>query len=135
MDVLLDWFFALFHASLALFNLTGWAWRATRRAQLVTISLTLLSWFGLGIFFGWGYCPCTEWHWQVKRRLGEHDLPNSYIKYYADRITGTDWNPLLVDSVTVVLALSAFGLSCWLNWRDWKRRRHRRFEEAGVVES
>ena len=32
---------------------------------------------GLGAVYGWGYCPCTDWHWDVKRRLGETGLPRS----------------------------------------------------------
>jgi hypothetical protein len=26
-----------------------------------------LSWFGLGLFYGIGYCPSTDWHWRIKR--------------------------------------------------------------------
>ncbi|MDH3880669.1 MAG: DUF2784 domain-containing protein, partial [Desulfobacteraceae bacterium] len=59
MYTFLDYFFIVFHGSLILFILTGWAWKRTRRIHLITISLTILSWFGLGIFYGWGYCPCT----------------------------------------------------------------------------
>lgn len=122
MYTFLDYFFVLFHGSLVLFNLTGWAWRTTRRPHLVTIGLTILSWFGLGVFFGWGYCPSTDWHWQVKRRLGETTLPSSYIKYYVDKLTGVQWDPFVVDTVTLFLGLSAFVLSCWFNWRDWNAR-------------
>jgi len=118
MYAFLDWFFVLFHGALVLFNLGGWMWQTTRRLHLVMISLTLLSWFGLGVFYGWGYCPCTDWHWQVKTRLGETGLPSSYIKYYADQLAGRAWDPLLVDAVTLLSSLSAFVLSCWLNWRD-----------------
>ena len=123
MYTFLDHFFSLFHATLVIFNLSGWAWQKTRRIHLVTISLTILSWFGLGMFYGWGYCPCTDWHWQVKRQLGETDLPNSYIKYYADKLTGVTWDPLLVSVVVVFLGLLAFALSCWLNWQHYKSHR------------
>lgn len=115
---LLDAFFAAFHGALILFNLTGWIWARTRRVHLAVIGLTFLSWFGLGIFYGWGYCPCTDWHWQVKRGLGETDLPYSYVKYYADRLTGIAWDPQLVDATVLSLALLALLLSAWTNWRD-----------------
>lgn len=115
---LLDWLFLIFHTTLVLFNLTGWIWTRTRRLHLYTIGLTILSWFGLGIFYGWGYCPCTDWHWDVKRALGETDLPASYIKYYLDRLTGIDWGPSTVDTIVVVSGLGALGISLWLNWRD-----------------
>jgi hypothetical protein len=123
MDVFLDYFFVAFHGGIVLFNLGGWAWRRTRRLHLAVIGLTFLSWFGLGVFFGWGYCPCTDWHWQVKQRLGETGLPHSYIKYYLDELTGTAWDPFMVDATVLILALSALALSCALNWRDWQVRR------------
>mgnify|MGYP000323140121 CR=1 FL=1 len=115
-----DIFFIVFHGSLTLFNLTGFAWKKTRRIHVITIGMTILSWFGLGIFYGWGYCPCTEWHWQVKYRLGETDLPYSYIKYYLDKLTSVSWDPNAVDVSVVFLGLLAFGLSCWLNWKDYQ---------------
>ena len=114
----LDLFFVVFHSSLVLFNLTGWIWKKTRRLHLFTIGLTVLSWIGLGIFYGWGYCPSTDWHWDVKRRLGETDLPNSYVKYYLDRGTGMSWDSATVDILVAVLGLTALGLSVWLNARD-----------------
>lgn len=123
----LDIFLLLFHALIVLFNLAGWAWRRTRRLHLIVISLTVLSWFGLGLFFGWGYCPFTDWHWQVKRQLGETGLPASYVKYYLDRLTGGDWNPSTVDLLVVGSTFVALALSVWLNLRD------RRRERAGVM--
>ena len=122
MYVFLDIFFLVFHASLIVFNVTGWAWQKTRRVHLGILTLTFFSWVGLGLFYGFGYCPSTDWHWQVKQKLGETDLPASYVKYYLDLITGVDWDPRLVDAVVLLLSLSAFGLSVWLNWRDWQRR-------------
>src|SRR5690554_2192338 len=104
----LDIAFIVFHSAIVLFNLTGWIWPSTRRLHLIVIGLTLLSWFGLGVFYGWGYCPSTDWHWEVKRRLGETGLPDSYIKYYLDRLTGTSWDPMLVNLAVVTIALAAF---------------------------
>ena len=120
MYAFLDIFFLIFHAALIGFNVTGWIWKKTRRLHLAVISLTLFSWVGLGVFYGFGYCPCTDWHWQVKRALGETGLPASYVKYYLDALTGLDWDPLLVDPAVGVIGLAAFGASVWLNWRDWR---------------
>ncbi|MBW2604675.1 MAG: DUF2784 domain-containing protein [Deltaproteobacteria bacterium] len=120
----LDYFFIVFHGTWVLFNLTGWAWKRMRRIHLATTGLTILSWFGLGIFNGWGYCPCTDWHWKVKRELGEMNLPNSYVKYYTDKLTGLTWDPLAVDATVLILGLLTFTLSCWLNWQDRTSRRH-----------
>lgn len=118
---LYDILFVAFHTALVVFNVLGWAWRRTRRVHLLTISATLLSWFGLGIAYGWGYCPLTDWHWQVKRALGETGLPASWVKYYLDRLTGLAWNATLVDGLVVGTALAALVLSVGLNLRDRRR--------------
>lgn len=125
LDLVLDWSLVVFHSALTLFNLTGWIWRRTRPLHLMVIGLTFLSWLGLGMFLGWGYCPFTDWHWQVKTRLGETGLPDSYIKYYLDKLSGVDLNALAVDVATVSLASAALLLSCWLNWRDYKAEKLR----------
>jgi hypothetical protein len=119
MYTFLNYFFTVFHGSLILFILMGWVSRKTRRLHLMTMVLTLLSWFGLGIFYGWGYCPSTDWHWQVKQTLGETNLPNSYIKYAADKLTGSVWDPSVIDVMVLSAGLLALALSSWLNWRDW----------------
>ncbi len=121
MYAMLDVAFVIFHSAVVLFNLTGWMWPRTRRLHLAVIGLTILSWFGLGAFYGWGYCPSTDWHWQVKRRLGETDLPNSYVKYYLDAVTGLSWDPAIVDVGVLLLGLGAFFVSVYVNWRDWRR--------------
>ena len=89
MDQILNVGFFVFHSAWILFNCVGWMWRRTRPWQLATVSLTALSWFGLGIWYGWGYCPCTEWHWQVRARLGHHDPP-SYLQLMIRELFGID---------------------------------------------
>lgn len=115
---LLDVLFVAFHTALVGFNMLGWAWRRTRRLHLLTIGATLLFWFGAGMVYGLGYCPLTDWHWDVKRALGETGLPASWIKYHLDAVTGIDWSAGLVDAVVVGSGLVAFGLSVVLNLRD-----------------
>ena len=121
---LIDHFFIVFHGGLILFILIGWIWRKTRRIHLVAIGLTFLSWFGLGIFFGWGYCPCTDWHWEVKRKIGETNLPKSYVKYYLDKLSSVTWEPIMVDIVVMILSLLILALSIWLNLNDYKSNRN-----------
>ncbi|MBR9979242.1 MAG: DUF2784 domain-containing protein [Bacteroidetes bacterium] len=120
MDRFLDIFFTVFHGGLVVFNLTGWIWRKTLLPHLITITATIVSWFGLGILYGWGYCPCSDWHWDVKRRLGESPLPASYIKYHLDALTGLDWSVALVDALTATLGIAAFVLS-WVLIRPPRR--------------
>jgi hypothetical protein len=120
---LLDIFFVLFHSSLVLFNLLGWIWKKTRLANLITLAVTGASWLFLGLLVGTlGYCPLTDWHFSVLSRLGETGLPNSYMKYLVDRLTGLDVSPQLVDSVTLWTFVAALSISLVLNIRDKRRR-------------
>ncbi len=113
---LLDILYTLVHITLTLFNLTGWIWPKTRKLHLLTLTLTVLSWFLLGIWYGWGYCPLTDWHWDVKQQLGETSLPNSFIKYYADKITGQDIAASLIDTITVGGLLFAIAGAILVNF-------------------
>ncbi|MBN2519118.1 MAG: DUF2784 domain-containing protein [Bacteroidales bacterium] len=117
---ILDWFFVIFHSSLVLFNLFGWIWKKTRKINLITLVLTGLSWFVLGIFYGIGYCPLTDWHFDVLRNLGNHNLPNSYMKYLIDRIFNCDINANLVDTGTAIGYFLALALSIFVNFRKKK---------------
>ena len=118
---ILDVFFFIFHSVLILFNIFGWIWHKTRRWNLVTLSLTGFSWFVLGTWYGWGYCFCTDWHWQVRARLGYDDKSNSYIHFLLLQLTGMDFSTQLVDTVTVAVFLISSGMSIWLNWRDGRK--------------
>jgi hypothetical protein len=117
MDVALNAAFFLFHSIWIVFNLVGWGWRRTRRWHLATVSLTALSWFGLGYWYGWGYCPCTDWHWQVRERLGL-DNPPSYVQLLVRELIGPDLSPRIADILTVGAFLPAAAASVVLNIRD-----------------
>ena len=115
----LDIFFTTFHSLLVLFNLFGWIWKRTRRLNLICILLTGASWLGLGIFYGLGYCPLTDWHFNILRRLGYSDLPNSYLSFLFTRLTGLRIDQNLVDSVTLWGLVMALMISIFLNFRHW----------------
>jgi len=115
---LLDIFFLVFHTGLILFNLFGWIWKPTRPWNLATLSATAFSWLVLGIWYGWGYCPCTHWHWLVRRELGYADMPASYIKFLIYQLTGLDLSPMLVDLGTALGFAGALGISIAVNIRD-----------------
>ncbi len=120
--VFLNYFFFAFHLFLISFILFGWIWKRTRRLNLVVQAATAFSWYVLGIWYGIGYCPLTEWHWQVRYRLGHFDMPASYVKFLLDSLTGMSWNARLVDTVTVVFFGLAVIASVWVNVRDWKNK-------------
>jgi hypothetical protein len=119
---LLDLFFIVFHTILILFNLFAWIFRKTRKLNLIILSLTGASWFILGIFYGIGYCPLTDWHFNILEKMGHTDLPDSYIKYLADRLTGLNFNSGLVDIVTLISFFIALAISAYLNIRDHKTK-------------
>ena len=120
---LLDQGFFLFHAALVLFVLIGWCWRRARPWHLGLIVLTAFSWFILGIRYGFGYCPCTGWHWHIRNRLGHYDMPRSYLKFLFDRFTGLDANEAWVDRVAFAAFFLVGFLSLALVTRDWWRGR------------
>jgi hypothetical protein len=114
MDQFLNIFFIVFHTAFILFVLFGWIWKKARKVHLAALVLTALSWFGLGVFYGFGYCFCTDWHWNVRHRLGCPEMPRSYIKFLIVTITGWDLNDGLVDAATVAAFLGVFTLAIFL---------------------
>lgn len=110
--------FFVFHTAFTLFNLVGWIWRKTRPWHLTTLLLTAASWFGLGIWHGWGYCPCTDWHWEVRAKLGYHDVANNYIEFLIEKLTGLSIHTQHMETILIVGLMVLLVLSVWLNWRD-----------------
>jgi len=119
----LNTFFFFFHTSLILFNMVGWIFPKTRKLNLLTLLLTAFSWFVLGAWFGWGYCFCTDWHWQVREHLGVHDQTNSYNHFLILKLTGLNLNLKLVDAATAVIFFASLLMSGWFNARDYRNKR------------
>lgn len=115
----LDIFLSIFHSGLVLFVLTGWLFPIARKAHLIIVLLVLLAWLGIGYYKGViGYCPLTDWHWEIKRELGERSIPNSFIEYMAEKLTGRDFRSSTVDLVTGIGMTLSVLLSVWVN-RKW----------------
>lgn len=110
--------FFVFHSALILFNVFGWIWRPTRRWNLATLLLTLFSWSVMGIWFGKGYCICTDFHWKVRAAMGIHDYADSYLVLLVRVLSGWDPPVALVNDVAAVIFLSALSASLYLNVRD-----------------
>jgi len=113
---ILDLLLTLLHFVIIGFNLLGWIWKRTRKLHLIVVCATAAYWFILGIWFGIGYCPITDWDWQLKEKLGEHNLPNSFIKYYADIIVGHSVNASLIDTLTALGFFMAALLAIYFNF-------------------
>lgn len=113
---LLDFLLTIFHLLIISFNLLGWISIKTRKLHFVFVLITAVCWIGLGYWYGLGYCPVTDWQWQVKTQLGEHDLPNSFIKYYVDQIIGTNTNAVFIDIITATCFFLAAVISVYVNF-------------------
>jgi hypothetical protein len=109
----LDHALMCFHLLIIGINVFGWIWPRTRRLQRALLFLTILSWIGLGAFYGLGYCFLTDWHWSIKRQLGELALPPSFIQYVLHNQLGFNLPALWVDvgtaAVFVLLLLITVG--------------------------
>jgi hypothetical protein len=122
MYAFLDKFFFIFHSSLIVFILMGWIWKKTRVVNLVVVLLTAFSWTILGIWYGFGFCPSTDWHWQIRAKLGHLDLPSSYTKFLVDSLTGLNVSEKLVDILAVLFLSLALFASVMTNVKDWRKR-------------
>ncbi|SMG38161.1 Protein of Unknown function [Marivirga sericea] len=114
---ILNAFFFIFHGVLILFNVFGWLFRKTRIWNLVTLLATACSWFILGAWKGWGYCPCTDWHWTVRSELGLQIETNSYIDFLLINLLGINLPKRTVDIYTLIIFLTCLGASIWVNSR------------------
>ncbi|MCK4699513.1 MAG: DUF2784 family protein, partial [Bacteroidales bacterium] len=76
-------------------------------------------------------CPLTDWHFSVLEHLGVNNLPNSYIKYLADRITGMNFNQDIVDSLTLYFYLAALVISLAINYIDRRKKKRVVRKEVG----
>jgi len=103
------------------FQLRGLGLEAdTTLAACDDISLTALSWFGLGIWYGWGYCPSTDWHWQIRALLGYQD-PRSYVQLLIGELTGIDIDPDSANALALGTLIIVGVLTSFLNVRDIRR--------------
>lgn len=90
---------------------------------MVSVGLTVFSWLVMGAWYGLGYCALTDWHWQIKRELGETHLPNSFLVYLFNDIMGLSLGLGFINmgagaSLAVVVLLSIV-----LNIHDYKKQK------------
>jgi hypothetical protein len=116
-------FFFVFHIGLILFNLFGWLFKPLRKWNLITLGLTAFSWFGLGIFYGFGYCFLTDWHWAVREELGYVNTYNSYIRFLIAVVFRVELSERVVNIATAVLFFAAVIASVKVNFVVLRKRR------------
>ena len=119
----LDASLTLLHILIILINLFGWILPATRRFHFVFIVVTAFCWFILGIWFGMGYCPITDWQWRIKEQLGERNLPASFITYYINKITDKNFSDSFINLFTLLFFVLAAMLSVYFNFIKRRKRK------------
>lgn len=119
---LLDIFFLIFHTGFTVFNVVGWMFRKTRKIHCITMTLTAFSWFVIGIWYGWGYCFCTDWHWQIREALGKPIPYYSYIQFLIAELTGYVPNAEVTNFVVGLVFILCFVLTIYYNRIDFKKK-------------
>jgi Protein of Unknown function (DUF2784) len=114
--------FFVFHICLILFNLFGWLFKPLRKWNLITLMLTAFSWFALGAFYGFGYCFLTDWHWQIREKLGYPNPFNSYIQFLITSLFPISVSEQLVNILTATLFFAALIMSLISNLK--RRKAH-----------
>jgi hypothetical protein len=110
--------FFVFHTALCLFNLVGWAHRRTRRLHMATMGAVAISWFAFGIWKGFGYCLCTDWHMQVRQALGIRDQSTMYVQLMIESVSGARLPDDVVTGITGGGFAFAAVMAAIMNVRD-----------------
>jgi ABC-type Na+ efflux pump permease subunit len=99
-----------------MFNLTGWIFKPTHKFHLVVVAITCFCWLVLGIWYGFGYCPVTEWQWQIKEQLGETNLPASFITYFINNLLGGSISEKVINNGTGIIFFVVIIITVYLNF-------------------
>lgn len=114
--IAMDYTLHVIHLSLMSICVVGWMFEPTRTLHLLVVVLVTVSWFGLGKFFGYGYCVLTDTQWRVKRKLGQEPYTESYVKYILDKVTGLNIDKKLTDGLTLYIYAGAVIFSLATNF-------------------
>ena len=120
----LDLLFHFLHLMVIVINLFFWIFKRTRKVHLIVFSLTSFSWLVLGMSYGWGYCFLTDWHWQIKRTLGEVNIPSWYITYWFNSIFDLGFNERVIDQFVLGAFVIIFVCSTVVHIIDIRHRKN-----------
>lgn len=110
----------IFHTVFILFIMFGWMSKKTLRSHAIALFCVLISWLGIGYWYGFGYCFLTDWHWSIKQQLGETDLPPSFIAYFLDRVLGLSISNSTVNTLAYGFLILSIVMSTILNLKSKK---------------
>jgi len=106
----------LFHICFMLAIVLGWIPQATRMFNWYLIVITLVSWFGLGLVFGFGFCLITDIQSRIRQRLVTGGSMPSFVKDVLERVTGRELNPLYVEVITQLVFYFSVAASFYANF-------------------
>lgn len=89
---------------------------------MTALLLTLIAWMLLGLYKGViGYCPLTDWHWDVKRALGETGMPSSFVEYMVEKAMGINFPTLMMDIFTASGLIFGIVMSIIIYLKEMKK--------------
>ena len=66
-------------------------------------------------------------------KLGDKSLPNSYVAFLIERLTGLRLQASVVDTLTAVCFVLALAASICSNFRDWKNAKALQLQEKSAA--
>jgi len=108
------------HIFLMIFILFGWFSQRMRIAHLIVVILTGLSWFIFIQSKGFGYCILTDWHWKILRNLGKTNLPETYIQYLYNLLTGLTIQKITSQFITTFCWIYALIFSSGMIFKQYR---------------
>jgi hypothetical protein len=103
------------HLTTTAFIVFGWILPVTRTINFYLIVLTFLSWFVLGLKYGFNYCFFTGIQSKIRRRLGREEI-DSFVLDVLERMTGRSLNPTSVEIGTQVVFYFSALASIYVNF-------------------
>ena len=117
--LLADWFLNILHFAIVAMLCFGWMSKRTRKFHRILISVVTLCWLAIGPLFGKavGWCPVTDWAWQVRRARGETDLEYGYINYLTEKV-GIYMSNQTTDIAVGIIFAFIWVMTLFLWWRE-----------------
>lgn len=72
----------------------------------------------MGLFYGFGYCFLTDWHYEVRLKIGKN-MSNSFIAFILNDCFGFGVDEYLIDVVTGITFFLIFFVSIFLNINNY----------------
>ena len=113
-----DVFLFLAHAVIAVWCVFGWMVPGAERWHLFVITGIAISWYGLGMHYGIGYCILTDWQWRARKKLGYTMEHGSFVQLLLERASGIQLNENQVKIFAYAVYWVSAVISIYINFFD-----------------